>query len=700
MSGGSVRVGFWVCFGCCLAGAGLSPAAGEGPLVVINEIMYHPPEDSDALQYVELHNPGSQRIRLDGWSFDKGIRYRFTKKDVISPGGFVLLAKDPRALAAHYDLDAKVMGPFEGRLSHSGERLRLIDGSESVVDEVTYQDRNPWPRSPDGYSSSLERVDPTRAASEAHQWAPSTLLPTRQAGGSPGIRNTAFSLGLRPRVTELVADPQWPGPGETIEIRFRIPDGEAADSNWKATLEFSDSVGRDFRPEMTVACEQKDGVYRGTLPAQETGTLLRYRVRLEHPSSDSVVWPAEEEVRPAWSLYVADSANVDQVGHGFLINGAAVERGVDKFHRASRQRTRPEPSRGYGAFVYYAPGAAAPQLFDFIRVTQRAGGLKLRFHADQPMDEMTVVNILSEGKSRYALSEYLSFELFRRAGVPAPKAGHIRFFIDGRPRGYFLTVEQPNRSFLKRNQRDADGNMYKILWFGRGVVDQHEKKTNRHEGHDDVVDVIRQLGRLRGERQWAYIDVHFNVEEFASYFAVNMCISNWDGFFNNYFTYHDTGGTGKWEIYPWDEDKTWGDYDGASSEYNWYEMPITSGMKGDRSPPQRFFGIFGRGPFGGTAWWRPPGYMSGPLLANPKFRAQFLDRLAALCAGTFTEKEFLPVIDALEKRLLPEVAWQAELRRRSADSETQRFRASLDTFRSQLKYRREFLLKAIQKERR
>ena len=138
-----------------------------------------------------------------------------------------------------------------------------------------------------------------------------------------------------------------------------------------------------------------------------------------------------------------------------------------------------------------------------------------------------------------SLSEYLAYELYRRADVPAPQAGHLRFTIDGREAGHFLTVEQPNRSCLKRNDRNANGNLYKILWFGRGVVDQHEKKTNRHEGHEDLLQVLAGLVRLRGAQQWRYIQQHFNVEEFASYFAVNMCLSNWDGFFNNYFTYHD-----------------------------------------------------------------------------------------------------------------------------------------------------------------
>jgi len=72
-----------------------------------------------------------------------------------------------------------------------------------------------------------------------------------------------------------------------------------------------------------------------------------------------------------------------------------------------------------------------------------------------------------------------------------------------------------------------------------------------------LAQLINGLNRTRGAEQWEFIRENFTVEEVINYFAVNMCISNWDGFFNNYFTYHDVNGTKKWEMYPWDEDKTW-----------------------------------------------------------------------------------------------------------------------------------------------
>ncbi len=205
---------------------------------------------------------------------------------------------------------------------------------------------------------------------------------------------------------------------------------------------------------------------------------------------------------------------------------------------------------------------------------------------------------------------------------------------------------------------------------------------------------------MTGADQWDFIRQHFQVDEVASYYAVNMCIQNWDGFFNNHYVYHDLGGSGKWEIYPWDEDKTWGDYDGASQRYDWYEMPLTYGMNGDRPPAANnvlgWFG-FGGGFQGGTTWWRHPGYFSGPLLANPEFRKRFLTRVQELCMTVFTEEKFGPVIEALANRLEPEIAGRAQATGRNLSQELESFRQDIQSFHNQVKFRRKFLLQELAK---
>jgi spore coat protein H len=273
----------------------------------------------------------------------------------------------------------------------------------------------------------------------------------------------------------------------------------------------------------------------------------------------------------------------------------------------------------------------------------------------------------------------------------------VRLWHQGKPIGYHLLVEQPNSSFLRRQKLDPDGNLYKLLWYGNGIIGQHEKKNNPESDHTDLLAAINGLNRLEGEAQWKFIQDHFNVDEVVNYFAASMCVQNWDGFFNNYFAYHGPGKAGRWEMIPWDQDKTWGDYDGASADFDWYEMPLTYGMKGDREPGSGRFSLFRprNSPWGATGWWRPGGYFSAPLLANPQFRERFLKRVHTLCQTTFTEPNLLPVIRDLEQRLEPEVRFRARLEGMDPNQAASSFHQSIDSFRRQLKHRRGYLIEAL-----
>jgi spore coat protein CotH len=350
------------------------------------------------------------------------------------------------------------------------------------------------------------------------------------------------------------------------------------------------------------------------------------------------------------------------------------------------------PTRSDSAFIYVPPAGEEVQTFDHVYMRRRKGGMKVHFKKEHSFKGMTGINVIFESSPRWLLSEPMAYELYRLAGVPACLTEHVRLWVDGRLAGYYLVIEQPNKSFLARNKRNDAGSMYKVYWMYQGLVDQHRKKTRRATEPDDLVSLEAGLTKTSGEQQWQFIQKNFNVDEFAGYYAVNMCIENWDGFFNNYFLYHDEKDTGKWEMYPWDEDKTWGDYDGASRSYDWYDMPLTYGMDDGRSRSNRGF-------FGGNGWWRPPGWFSGPLLANRGFRKVFLAKLNDICTTAFTEEKMLPLINALEKRLEPEIPISARLRGQNPRQALDRFYSDIQSLRNQVKYRRQFILEEIPKDR-
>ena len=662
--------------------------------VVINEIMYHPPYDREGLQYIELFNAGTNNIDLGGWKLRKGVAFAFPQPTPLGPGGFIVVCRNRSEFIERYGPDVPLAGEFTGKLSHGGERLELADAHGRTVDSVKYSDRAPWPLSPDGHSASLERISPGAPGADPANWAPSLLPRITAPAGTPGKTNDALSLNLPPAVSDLERTPSAPAASQPATVCTTVSDGDGVREVlllWR--IQRAGKAGEETALAMRrVAGDATKGRYGAAIPGQPEGSLVRYRIRATDEAGTVRVLPSTNDLEPAWSFGIFSNTNSARIPLAFIWQGestratSAVPRGRGTFLSALGAET----PRGDDTLVLMPPDGGPVRIFDHIRVQQRNSGFKVHFLKNNTWNGISGVNVIFES-ARSALSEVLSFDLYRRTGVPAPMAEHWRVWVDGKPRGYQLVFEQPNKSFLTRHGRNDSGNLYKLLWYGNGVIGQHEKKTNLQVDHDDLIALLKGLEETEGEAQWKFIGSAFNVTNFIDYFAVNMCIQNWDGFFNNYFTYHDSGGTGRWEIYPWDEDKTWGDFDGASARLDWYALPLTFGMNGDQPPGNRArpgarSPRLGMRP--GAMWWRPPGWFSGPLLANVEFRKRFLVRLRQICDTFFTPDQMNPRIDALEQRLEPEI---------SADGK-QEFHRHIQSFRDQVVGRRKFILTELAKE--
>jgi spore coat protein CotH len=324
-------------------------------------------------------------------------------------------------------------------------------------------------------------------------------------------------------------------------------------------------------------------------------------------------------------------------------------------------------------------------VFDFVHITERSAGYKVHFQKDRPLHGMTTANVIFEYNDRFVMAEPLAFELYRRLGNAACQTDFVRLTLNGHPLGYHLLFEQVNGSFLDRNQIKSGGELYKMLWYGLGIEGQHEKQDHPDRNHRDLVKLLDALNATSGAEQWDVIEKNFNVDQVVTYFAVNMVLSHWDGFFNNYFTYHDRKGSGKWEMYPWDQDKTWGFHDQSGDEV-FFDMPVTFGMAGDR-PPGGGPALMKRG-----HWWRPGGFFSAPLLANPEFRKRFLARTRQILEETYTEQVFFPVIDAMAAQLRPEIPARAQALGEDPAVALARLDKNVASLKEHLVKRRQFLL--------
>jgi hypothetical protein len=183
-----------------------------GP-VVINELMYHPPEGNSFSaddEYVELRNISNAAVPLfapahpaNTWRLRGGISFDFPPGMTLPPGGLALVVPfDPAhavalaAFRAKYAVatDAPVFGPYSGKLANEGDRVELRQpGTPAsglvpsvLVEAVTYADSLPWPGGAvDGGGLSLQRRDATQFGNDPLNWLAGP--PTAGARNGPGI---------------------------------------------------------------------------------------------------------------------------------------------------------------------------------------------------------------------------------------------------------------------------------------------------------------------------------------------------------------------------------------------------------------------------------------------------------------------------------------------------------------------------------
>ena len=669
-------------------------ASGTGAAVILNEVMFHPPEDQDDLQFVELFNAGPNAVALDGWTFTRGITATLAATN-LPPGGFGLVVRNPEAFSKHYGRGLPIVGRFTGRLKHGGERLELSDATGRPVDAVKFTDHQPWPQAPDGFGASLERICPTTPGDDPANWASSKLPEFPRASGSPGRPNSAFRPAPLPGISSVEFEAVPPGKPLVVTARLRDAGGMQSAEIQYQVLETKPDTAIVAIPMVRTGGNERDGVYRAEVPPQPPGRLIRFRVHAINIRGADRWSPDPEDPRSTYSSYSLVNTNTGTIAMGHLLRlGDAGALGRTHFRSLD---TAPVPNRGKAAYVLMPTNGGPVQIYDHLRVTHRSGGWKIRLFKDSPIDEMTTLNVIFEDSPRWVLAEPLSYEVLRRAGVASPKTDYVRLWVDGRPIGYHLIVEQPNKSFLRRVGRDDAGNVYKALWYGNGLVEQNEQKTGLHEGHADLVDLIAGLDRLKGDEQWNWIRERIDVDQFCNYYAACQCIQNWDGYFNNYFVHHDLHPGGRWTLIPWDEDKTWGDYDDSSPRHDWYTMPLTYGMAGDKDPEGGMFRMKTQ-PWGVAPWWRPGGFFSAPMLANSQFRTRFLKRLQEVNTTVFTEVTMLPVINALERRLESEVRFRAVSTRQDPAYALREFHENIESFRRQLRERHAFIQKELPRE--
>ncbi|NCC52102.1 MAG: hypothetical protein EOM20_12915, partial [Spartobacteria bacterium] len=255
-----------------------------GP-VVISEIMYHPADDDEAGEYIELFNAGTNAVALfdvahptNTWMLGEAFDdFFFPPGIVMQPEERVLAVgtTNTAAFRVAYGLDSNVvvMGGWTGKLSNAGETISLWKPGTPepdqvpyiLVERVTYSDEAPWPTGADGAGPSLERIDATAYANTSHNWF------AGPPGGSPGAAPSGGLYGP-------LISPEAPLAGQMFTVTVTVV-SETMPTQVVVRTAINEVVMDHIMRDDGVAPDgmADDGVYSVAVSGQPDGTWIYFR---------------------------------------------------------------------------------------------------------------------------------------------------------------------------------------------------------------------------------------------------------------------------------------------------------------------------------------------------------------------------------------------------------------------------------------
>ncbi len=259
---------------------------------------------------------------------------------------------------------------------------------------------------------------------------------------------------------------------------------------------------------------------------------------------------------------------------------------------------------------------------------------KINFTAINRYENRDKINLISEWTDPSFVREYLSYDLFSRAGLLAPKVIFVKLFINGRYHGLYADVEQIDERFLEKRGLDTNAPLYKAagnkttLLPGEIEVGLWERQNGELTNYTELHRLIDWLAEVPDGSFFEGLGNRFDRIKLARSIAVNALIGNTSTYYHNYFLVRFRGEAGRWEYIPWDVDQTF-KYSGAYS-----------------NPPYCRSGhqSVGTNELIRRCWF------------DPRMRQSILDQLEGITDSLFTQDYFSPLADSLRVLLRSAVA--------------------------------------------
>ncbi|MDZ7333444.1 MAG: CotH kinase family protein [candidate division KSB1 bacterium] len=195
-----------------------------------------------------------------------------------------------------------------------------------------------------------------------------------------------------------------------------------------------------------------------------------------------------------------------------------------------------------------------------------------KYKKSQTLFGLKELNFSNCFKDPSFMREKIGYDIIGRY-VPAPRACYSNIYVDGQLLGFYVQVEQVDKTFLARHFGNNSDNLYKATDKGSNLAylgpDKSkykaglELKTN--EDLDDWSGLLVMLEKLNNTPASVFQDTMekcLNLDQCCRLLAFDMVLSNFDSYIGsgrNFYLYDDSL-SGQFQMIPWDLNETFGGY--------------------------------------------------------------------------------------------------------------------------------------------
>ncbi|CAN5435532.1 lamin tail domain-containing protein [soil metagenome] len=376
---------------------------------------------------------------------------------------------------------------------------------------------------------------------------------------SPGAPNTAGAAIPGPSVVSVTGSPDQPAASQDITVTAALIPRLAPVSG--ATLHYRVGYGAEVSLGMS---DLGSGNFGAAIPASSfgAGDMVRWRVTARDSDGNLGKLPA---------FLDRTGNNQSPEYFGTVVADPALGSSLPNFQWFTQNRSASHTRSGTRASAYFGG-----RFYDNIFVRQRGGftnaavSQKFDFNKTDPlyvdatMPSVGEININGPGADPTSVRQPLAFDTHRAAGVPASHSALWSLTVNGGFDRVGAFIEQVDEDFLDRNGYDQGGDLYKFVQ--RSNLDPVfadtstgiEKKTGDQTDLTSLQELVAGLNASTSLERRRYILDHLDLPQVINYLAVRSIIQDADDLRKNFYMYLDTRGDGRWRIFPWDKDFTFG----------------------------------------------------------------------------------------------------------------------------------------------